>query len=284
MKVHANLEIDIKSQLREALNRVTELEHQLKEFEDERVNLIKSLQEKEEILTSLTDEEVRGLSEEEIELSERIAQLINDKMSSCDGNDVNGIKQIVQQELKGFRKPILVEISTRLSLILSTAYKEITRLTNESKITHRKLFQEHRSFSMDSKFDDEDHPPLESTLTSSSPRQGSAGSNGYIETNAPVNPSIDSPTQSIKPFLSKEPSTKTGLSKKLKPLLEGTTIISHGIFGSKLKTLSLSSDGQYITWKELMKDKEGKTFLLSECERYQIQRISIRFHSLFSFF
>lgn len=266
VKVHANLEIDIKSQLREARDRIAELEHQIKVYEDESVHLFKSLQEKEEILTTLTDEEVRGLSEEELEISEKISQLINDKMSNYEGNDINGVKQIVHQELKGFRKPILFEIVTRLSSILSSSHKEITKLTNETKMTHRKIFQEHRSFSMDSKFDDDDHPPLETIQ--SSPRQGSLGSNGYLESNMTINASIESPTSSIKPFLAKEPATKTGLSKKLKPLLDGTTILSHGTFGSKLKTLSLSPDGKYITWKELMKEKEGKTFLLAECEPY----------------
>lgn len=187
-------------------------------------------------------------------------------MSSYEGGDINGIKQIIQQELKGFRKPILFEITTRLSTILSTAYKEITRLTNETKITHRKLFQEHRSLSMDSKFDDDDPPVSDVIQSNSSPRQGSVGSNGFLDTNLTISASVESPTHSIKPFLFKEPSTKTGLSKKLKPLLDGTTIISHGTFGSKLKTLSLSHDGKFISWKELMKEKDAKTFLLSECE------------------
>lgn len=280
VKVQANLEIDMKSQLAEANSKISELEHRLHLSEVENHRLTHLLQEKEEIINQLTQEEIRLITDEEKEANESLIISLNEEINLLESNDMEGIKQVIHSELKGYRKPVLMDIICRLSSMLSLLHKEVWRANSDSKTNNhgRKLFHLSRSISMDSKFDDFDPVQVNSDAHSQIPLSGRQNSFGSIhipamesshELETPRPESVyESPNQTPKsPYrLQREPSVKHGLSRKLKPLLDGTTIISHGMFGVKYKTLSLSSDGKTISWKELSKD-DGKTLTLADCER-----------------
>lgn len=281
VKVQANLEIDMKSQLAEANTKISELEHRLHVSELENTRLAHMLQEKEEIINHLSLEELRSLTDEEKEANERLVISLNEDIKGLESHDMEGIEEIISQQVKGYRKPILVDVICRLSSMLSLLQREVCRANAETKSNHaRKMFHLSRSFSMDSKFDDFDPVPVDSgdhNQVIAPARQNSFGiglplspsnENTHDIESPRAESTYESPHQTPRsPFrLQKEPSVRHGVSRKLKPLLEGTTIISHGMFGVKYKTLSLSSDGKSISWKELSKD-EGKTFLLADCER-----------------
>jgi hypothetical protein len=344
VKVQANLEIDMKSQLSEANSKISELEHRLHLQESENQRLHHLLQEKEEILYQLTQEELQPLTEDECETNEQLVIVLNEEIQRLESNDLNGIKQVISHELKGYRKPILMDLLCRLSSVLSLLHREVWRMNNTAAAAGaaeeggingaggtnpRKIFQEFRSFSSDSKFDDYDsqshhaedsggsnqylhtqhHPQSQhhtqhqphqqqpphlqqqgnqnqnQALLISSTRQKSfsldsnhvlrsesvqelespRGDSSVHDTPSPTPKSASAAAASSR--LQRDSSSiKHGLSRKLKPLLDGATIISHGMFGVKYKSFSLSPDGKTISWKELSKD-EGKTFTLSECDR-----------------
>jgi hypothetical protein len=287
VKVQANLEIDMKSQLLEANNKISDLEHRLHLQEMENQRLLHLLHDKEEIINHLTQEDLQPVTEAESDSNDRLVIVLNEEIKTLESNDLNGIRQVIYHELKGYRKPVLLDIMCRLSSVLSLLHKEVLRAASlaESKAapSHaRKMYQDHRSLSMDSKFDD--YPsdsgvthhgtllnlPVHHTNSSGVDMTHIIPSDSVHDPSTPRLQSVnESPTQSPKPHsLHREPSVKHGLSRKLKPFLDGTTIISHGMFGVKYKTLSLSSDGKTISWKELSMEKEGKSFLLSECDRY----------------
>jgi hypothetical protein len=284
VKVQANLEIDMKSQLCEANNKISDLEHRLHLQEMENQRLFHLLRDKEEIINHLTQEELHPVTEAESETNDRLVIVLNEEIKTLESNDMNGIKQIIHHELKGYRKPVLLDLMCRLSSMLSLLHKEVLRAARaaESKVpSHpRKVYQENRSLSMDSKFDDDTPDPVGTNPHGTQltlPHRNSSGtinsihitqSESITDPETPRAESVnESPTQTPKSHaLLREPSVKHGLSRKLKPLLDGTTIISHGMFGVKYKTFSLAADGKSISWRELSKD-EGKSFLLSECDR-----------------
>jgi hypothetical protein len=341
VKVQANLEIDMKSQLAEANSKISDLEHRLHLQEAENQRLFHLLQEKEDIIHQLTQEELQPVTDEECQENEHLMIVLNEEIQNLDSNDLNGIKQVISHELKGYRKPILMDLLCRFSSVLSLLHKEVWRMNNMTAggaegggagenggKNPRKIFQEFRSFSMDSKFDDYDsnsyshnaediatnhfqstqqhpqhhqqqhqqnhpqqqqqHPPQQqqqqnqSASLISSIRQNSFGNEPNRVTRSESLQELESPRAESIPAESPSPTPKSsgtsrlqrdssssikhGLSRKLKPLLDGITIISHGMFGVKYKTFSLSPDGKTISWKELSKD-EGKTFSLSDCER-----------------
>lgn len=324
MKVQANLEIDMKSQLAEAKSKISELEHRLHLQESENQRLFHLLQEKEEIIHQLTQEELQPVTDEECEANEHLVIVLNEAIQNLDSNDLNGMKQVISHELKGYRKPILMDLLCRLSSALSLLHKQVWRMNDRAGSgdsggkgisNQRKIFQEFRSFSMDSKFDDYDsnsyshnaedipsshqntqpsqqnqhlNPQQQQQNTQpsliSSIRQNSFGEESHQITKSESIQDLESPrAESIPESPSPTPkssgpsrlqrdtsaSIKHGLSRKLKPLLDGVTIISHGMFGVKYKTFSLSPDGKTISWKELSKD-EGKTFTLSDCDRFSL--------------
>mmetsp|Transcript_18695 Transcript_18695/g.27048 ORF Transcript_18695/g.27048 Transcript_18695/m.27048 type:complete len:769 (-) Transcript_18695:208-2514(-) len=273
VKVKANLEIDLRSQLQEALQRAKHLEHQIMAIEESKGELQRILHEKDSTLRHSIDEDTRPLTDEESSSCESIGEKIVSSIKGLPVGDIESVNSIVSAELSGLRKPMLLSVVAQIGTNLFQAYQENSLRAENRLLTHPRMMHL-RSMSNESKDDDNISSRFNSyrSITDTPPPTGIDPHcrTMSIDTNTLFR-STKSDDISTAPTVVRDPAAmRPGISRKLRPLIEGTTVISHGSFGSyKVKYLSLTSDCKYMTWKDMLDKRDPKVVLITGCSSFQ---------------
>ena len=315
MKVQANLEVDLNSRIYDLQQALKRLHHDMAVMEQEKTRLLLSLQEKTAEYADLMDSNSRPLTDEERVRCEAAVSMIASTMRyNADEHDPvhPSARQVIQQQLSAFRPPMTQEVVCLLLNVATGMVRESTLacIEYQNRLQHQLLRKEFSLSTIDSKEEDASSPPRgrgserddivdyphspphghmldmprdPSFVTSNSaaaefPRgeSGKSTADGFYESFYVSNRTAMLPPQGT---------AIAGMSRKTKALVEGTTVITHGHYGSyKVKYCFISKDLQNVICKDMFERKEPKVMFIRDCSKYviceysQLARTVANFH------
>lgn len=255
VKVHANLEVDVHSQLREARQRVHQLQQRVLHLEEEQRSLQHTVQAKQIQLQEATDVD-RALNDQEVYDCDSLVK------SLCDSSlSENSPKPV--EELKGLSRAALVRVVHDMGERMREMYQQSNNYSSNNSTNGggsvgkppatvdsraRALLENSTSiWSLNGDVED-DYPMDESKSERSEDSQPRTNVAMYHQRSQSDDMSVDRNQQFNATSLVTQ-------SRRVRQLLDGITVITHGTFGnSKTKLLSLSPDLKQLVWKDILQN------------------------------
>ena len=241
VKVHANLEVDVHSQLREARQRVHQLQVKVNHLEEEQVHFQSAIQARQRAIDEMTNVERPLTAQEEHDCENLMASLCGGSQLDID----------VVTEIKGLSKSALLTLVIELSQKVRESRRQSSVSSDVSAIidSPRARAILNRSGSVWSKTEDVESNPDDEAKSDLSDGDNTLGTPKFSHHRQQSDDGslIESKTLDISLLVTQ--------SKRVRQLLDGVTVITTGTFGnSKTKHLSISPDLKQLIWKDILND------------------------------
>ena len=245
VKVHANLEVDVHSQLREARHRVHQLQQRVNQLEEEQVSLQRVIDKKESQLEHASNTDRLLSIQEEHECDNVLRTLCDTPAGFTD------IDKVTLDNLREMPRVALINVisglTMRINELIHTQRDSITEATVESSRARAMLEHNDSTWSMSG---DGDKIQEEECKTEKSDENLSRFS-------FPPSPSRQGQSDDFSSIDNKHHDVTALItqSKRVRQLVEGVTVITYGRFGTtKTKILSLSPDLRQLIWRDILND------------------------------
>lgn len=246
VKVHANLEIDVHSQLREARQRVHQLQHKVNHLEEGKLALQHTVQNQRKTIDDMTDVERQLSANEEHECDVLIRNLCETSANQQNnGSDfLEEFKDLPRVSLlrviEGMRQQ-MSELSSRQHSSGSVS-DGVPANIDESRA--RAILEHSTSIWSLNNFEEDKHSEESNSVRSDD-------SNNHSRVTLSSTHRQLSEDTSMERLM--DVTSLVTQSKRVRQLLDGVTVITTGAFGkSKTKLLSLSSDLTELIWRDIL--------------------------------
>jgi hypothetical protein len=260
VKVHANLEVDVQSQLREARQRVHQLQHKVNHLEEEQMSLRHRVQATQ---TQLEDamETDRSLSAEEERDCDSLLKGLSEvpAESSLEGDVLDDLKSLSRVALIS----VVRSLSRRVSDCRQRSRSGSSEALSTCDLTRARALLDNCGNGgwMDGVEDDDGDGDGDGDRDDLALDEANSDKSDDTHNNSRVTLSSSHRQCSDEVSVDRlmDVASLVTHSKRVRQLLDGITVVTTGTFGnSKTKLLSLSPDLKQLVWKDILNKSTKK--------------------------